>query len=186
MRKRIYSFNDFLIKENSTPEYDEILDLYNQVGLEGMSKDEVDFLKSGGNTKLPNRFKQDVPTESEKLDGLKTLLLLNNVWIVDFPYNGLGYGLDNLFCILFRDEDLLDELITIMYGSKENYEKENNNSNKRVFIRTDKDWSKESNTHRKNDEIPGPEYKLSVVVSKENYEYLTGKSLSDNNYDENF
>ena len=36
MRKRIYSFNDFLIKENSTPEYDEILDLYNQVGLEGM------------------------------------------------------------------------------------------------------------------------------------------------------
>jgi hypothetical protein len=57
MRKYIDSFRNFIIKENSSPDYDEILDLYNQFGLEGMSKDEIDFLKSGGQTKLPNRFK---------------------------------------------------------------------------------------------------------------------------------
>ena len=41
--RNILTFNEF-INENSTPEYDEILDLYNEVGLEGMSKDEVDFI----------------------------------------------------------------------------------------------------------------------------------------------
>ena len=27
--------------------YDEILDLYSEVGMEGLSKDEIDYLKSG-------------------------------------------------------------------------------------------------------------------------------------------
>lgn len=56
IRKYIDSFKNFILKENSTPEYDEILDLYNKVGLENMSKDEIDFLKSGGQTKLPRRI----------------------------------------------------------------------------------------------------------------------------------
>ena len=38
--------------------YDLILDKYNEVGLEGMDEDEVDYLKSGGETDIPVSFKQ--------------------------------------------------------------------------------------------------------------------------------
>jgi hypothetical protein len=39
-----------------TDYYDIILDLYNEVGLEGMTDEEVDYLKSGGESNVPERF----------------------------------------------------------------------------------------------------------------------------------
>ena len=36
--------------------YDIILDLYNEVGLEGMSDEEIEYLKSGGQSNIPDRF----------------------------------------------------------------------------------------------------------------------------------
>lgn len=36
--------------------YDIILDLYNEVGLEGMTDEEIDYLKSGGESNIPERF----------------------------------------------------------------------------------------------------------------------------------
>ena len=36
--------------------YDIILDLYNEVGLEGMTDDEIKYLKSGGQSNIPDRF----------------------------------------------------------------------------------------------------------------------------------
>ena len=36
--------------------YDIILDLYNEVGLEGMTDDEIKYLKSGGESNVPDRF----------------------------------------------------------------------------------------------------------------------------------
>lgn len=38
--------------------YDSILDKYNEVGLEGMDEDEVNYLKSGGETEIPSSFKE--------------------------------------------------------------------------------------------------------------------------------
>jgi hypothetical protein len=39
-----------------TDYYDSILDLYNEVGLEGMTDDEIEYLKSGGESNVPDRF----------------------------------------------------------------------------------------------------------------------------------
>ena len=36
--------------------YDIILDLYNEVGLEGMTDEEIEYLKSGGQSNVPERF----------------------------------------------------------------------------------------------------------------------------------
>ena len=36
--------------------YDIILDLYNEVGLEGMTDEEIKYLKSGGQSNIPERF----------------------------------------------------------------------------------------------------------------------------------
>lgn len=36
--------------------YDIILDLYNEVGLEGMTDEEIEYLKSGGESNVPERF----------------------------------------------------------------------------------------------------------------------------------
>ena len=188
--RNILTFNEF-INENSTPEYDEILDLYNEVGLEGMSNDEVDYLKSGGTTKLPSRFES---SDSVKLDSLKTFLLLNPDWIVDFPYNNVGFGLDNLFRISFKDEDLFDELITIMYGSHENYQKdlydikkverrkENEGNTETVYSDNVTPEEREEHIQNKKDSAnlsPGPEYKISVIVPKVDYDYLIGESLPE-------
>ena len=38
--------------------YDLILDKYNEVGLEGMAEDEVNYLKSGGETDIPTSFRE--------------------------------------------------------------------------------------------------------------------------------
>lgn len=41
-----------LFTENNS-EYDKILDLYNEVGLKGMTPEQIKYLKSGGKTELP-------------------------------------------------------------------------------------------------------------------------------------
>ena len=38
--------------------YDKCLDLYNEVGIDGMEPDEIAYLKSGGETEIPIRFKE--------------------------------------------------------------------------------------------------------------------------------
>ena len=49
--------------------YDIILDLYNEVGLEGMTDDEIKYLKSGGESNVPDRFLGgDVDIDSEESD----------------------------------------------------------------------------------------------------------------------
>jgi hypothetical protein len=49
----------FLINEEFDSHiYDLILDKYNEVGLEGMDEDEVDYLKSGGETEIPTSFRE--------------------------------------------------------------------------------------------------------------------------------
>jgi len=54
--------------------YDIILDLYNEVGLEGMTDEEIEYLKSGGESNVPERFlggDLDIDfEESEDMGGL--------------------------------------------------------------------------------------------------------------------
>jgi hypothetical protein len=54
--------------------YDIILDLYNEVGLEGMTDEEIKYLKSGGESNVPERFlggDLDIDSEeSEDMGGL--------------------------------------------------------------------------------------------------------------------
>ncbi len=46
-----------LFEQFSSSEYDRILDIYNEYGEEGMSKEEKEYLKSGGQTKIPDYVK---------------------------------------------------------------------------------------------------------------------------------
>jgi len=49
MRKHIELFKNALVKQSPSQRreaYDDVLDLYNKVGLKGMSKHEIDFLKT--------------------------------------------------------------------------------------------------------------------------------------------
>ena len=55
--------------------YNLILDLYNEVGFEGMTEDEIEYLKSGGESNVPDRFLGDdldiEDEESENYEGLE-------------------------------------------------------------------------------------------------------------------
>jgi hypothetical protein len=67
----------FLINEEFDSHiYDLILDKYNEVGLEGMDKDEIDYLKSGGETEIPSSFREPKtqydtsPLDDEEFDNV--------------------------------------------------------------------------------------------------------------------
>jgi hypothetical protein len=59
----------FLINEKFDSHiYDLILDKYNEVGLGGMDKDEIDYLKSGGESDIPTSFKEPEKQYDLELD----------------------------------------------------------------------------------------------------------------------
>lgn len=75
--------------------YDIILDLYNEVGLEGMTDEEIDYLKSGGESNVPERFLGgDIDIDSEEsedfggLDRFKEIMDGYNHKIVDTAPDG--------------------------------------------------------------------------------------------------
>ena len=75
--------------------YDIILDLYNEVGLEGMTDEEIDYLKSGGESNVPERFLGgDLDIDSEEsedfggLDRFKEIMDGYNHKIVDTAPDG--------------------------------------------------------------------------------------------------
>ena len=54
--------------------YNIILDLYNEVGFEGMTEDEIEYLKSGGESSVPDRFLGgDLDIEDEESDDFERL-----------------------------------------------------------------------------------------------------------------
>ena len=161
MRQYIDSFKNFILKENSTPEYDEILDLYNKVGLENMSKDEIDFLKSGGQTKLPRRISarnsQKEYDDFVKNKNLNIENLTKEDWqdiydlkkIIDdyqgdvkvtYDYDGVGFYL-NLMCNLnfIYTEDTFNSLKTL--NNQFNLVQENG----KIIYSVPKSWLKHLN-----------------------------------------
>jgi hypothetical protein len=116
-----------VIKENDEY-YDKILDLYNEVGLEGMSQYEIEYLKSGGTGELPDEYKQDIAQKEYNNFRENGNNLTMDDWhkiydiqgIIDRApgvisyvnnFDGLGFFLD-LMCSLVFDynEDLANEL----------------------------------------------------------------------------
>lgn len=78
-----------------TDYYDIILDLYNEVGLEGMTDEEIDYLKSGGESNVPERFlggDLDINSEESEdfggLDRFKEIMDGYNHKIVDTAPDG--------------------------------------------------------------------------------------------------
>jgi hypothetical protein len=75
--------------------YDIILDLYNEVGLEGMTDEEIKYLKSGGQSNVPDRFLGgDIDIEDEEsedfgeLDRFKEIMDGFNHKVVDTAPDG--------------------------------------------------------------------------------------------------
>jgi hypothetical protein len=59
-------------------EYDDILDIYNKFGMEGMTPTEIDFLKSGGN--IGQNFRYNIPDDIMNIfDSVFRLLKQNNI-----------------------------------------------------------------------------------------------------------
>ena len=96
--------------------YDIILDLYNEVGLEGMTDDEIKYLKSGGESNVPDRFLGgDVDIEDEEedfettgLDTFKEIMESNRHKVVDTAP-------DSKLRVVFKEsEELLNDLSNVI------------------------------------------------------------------------
>jgi hypothetical protein len=96
--------------------YDIILDLYNEVGLEGMTDDEIKYLKSGGESNIPDRFlggDVDIEDEGEDfeksgLDTFKEIMDSNRHKVVETAPDG------KLRIVFKESEELLNDLSNII------------------------------------------------------------------------
>jgi hypothetical protein len=97
--------------------YDMILDLYNEVGIEGMTDDEVEYLKSGGQSNIPDRFLSgDVDIEDEEeedfektgLDTFKEIMESNRHKVVDTAPDG------KLRIVFKESPELIEDLSNVI------------------------------------------------------------------------
>ena len=97
--------------------YDIILDLYNEVGLEGMTDDEIKYLKSGGESNIPDRFlggDVDIEDEEEEefektgLDTFKEIMESNRHKVVDTAPDG------KLRIVFKESPELIEDLSNII------------------------------------------------------------------------
>lgn len=116
-----------VIKENDSY-YDQILDLYNEVGMEGMTKEEIEYLKSGGSSELPDRFKteEEPSVESddehfaiqwENLDKLKKIVERLPTE-VEFFYDNLPAPSNLYFVLIFDFKTKLFDFLISKFGDK--------------------------------------------------------------------
>jgi len=96
--------------------YDIILDLYNEVGLEGMTYDEIKYLKSGGESNIPERFLGgDVDIEDEEEDFEKTGLDTFKEIMDSNRHKVVETAPDGKLRIVFKEsEELLNDLSNII------------------------------------------------------------------------
>jgi len=88
---------NLLFEQFDADYYDIILDLYNEVGLEGMTDEEIEYLKSGGESNVPERFlggDLDIDSDDEEsedmggLDRFKEIMDGFNHKVVDTAPDG--------------------------------------------------------------------------------------------------
>ena len=97
--------------------YDIILDLYNEVGIEGMTDDEVEYLKSGGQSNIPDRFlggdvdiedEEDEEFEKTGLDTFKEIMESNRHKVVDTAPDG------KLRIVFKESPELIEDLSNVI------------------------------------------------------------------------
>lgn len=126
--------------------YDKILDLYSEFGMEGLSKDEEDYLKSGGQTEIPKRFKSEMSQEKydDFVKGEQITNLESSDWedifdlqkiiddspnqtFVDNNFDSSGFYLDVLCSLVFpKNREIIDRLKKLNNYSSELSEIKNN------------------------------------------------------------
>ena len=110
------------MEQFNTDYYDSILDLYNEVGLEGMTDEEIDYLKSGGESNVPDRFlggDLDIePEETEDkfgdIENFKSIMENNRHKVVDTAEDG------KLRIVFKENEELLEEINNLLPTSAVN------------------------------------------------------------------
>ena len=111
-----------MTEQFDTDYYDSILDLYNEVGLEGMTDEEIDYLKSGGESNVPDRFlggDLDInPEEKEDklgdIEQFKSIMENNRHKVVDTAEDG------KLRIVFKENEELLEEINNLLPTSAVN------------------------------------------------------------------
>ena len=96
--------------------YDIILDLYNEVGLEGMSDEEIEYLKSGGQSNVPERFlRGDIDIEDEEEDFEKVGLDLFKEIMESNRHKVVDTAPDSKLRVVFKEsEELLNDLSNVI------------------------------------------------------------------------
>ena len=111
-----------MVEQFNTDYYDSILDLYNEVGLEGMTDEEIDYLKSGGESNVPDRFlggDLDIEPEEKEdklgnIEDFKSIMENNRHKVVDTAEDG------KLRIVFKENEELLEEINNLLPTSAVN------------------------------------------------------------------
>ena len=95
--------------------YDIILDLYNEVGLKGMTDEEIEYLKSGGQSNVPERFlRGDIDIEDEEDDFEKVGLDLFKEIMESNRHKVVDTAPDSKLRVVFKEsEELLNDLSNV-------------------------------------------------------------------------
>jgi hypothetical protein len=84
--------------------YDIILDLYNEVGFEGMTDDEIEYLKSGGESSVPDRFLDgDIDIEDEESEDMGELDRFKEI-MDGFNHKVVDTAPDGKLRVVFKDK----------------------------------------------------------------------------------
>lgn len=117
-----------ILREETNDYYDRILDLYNEVGYEGMTPDEIEYFKTGGKSKLPKKYASEISQQryDDYVTGFGTNdEIISSEWedIYDLQkiinaqptkvryinnYDGFGFFLDSLCSLVFEADWFLD------------------------------------------------------------------------------
>jgi len=91
--------------------YDIILDLYNEVGLEGMTDEEIEYLKSGGESNVPERFLSgDLDIDSEESEDMGGLDRFKEI-MDGFNHKVVDTAPDGKLRVVFRENpEILERL----------------------------------------------------------------------------
>lgn len=91
--------------------YDVILDLYNEVGFEGMTDEEIEYLKSGGESNVPERFLGgDIDIDYEESDSFEGLDRFKEI-MDGFNHKIVDTAPDGKLRVVFKDRpEIMEQL----------------------------------------------------------------------------
>ena len=104
---------NLLFEQFDADYYDIILDLYNEVGLEGMTDEEIEYLKSGGESNVPERFlggDLDIDSDDEESEDMGGLDRFKEI-MDGFNHKVVDTAPDGKLRVVFREKpEILEQL----------------------------------------------------------------------------